>query len=210
MPLLDLSSTLLGHERECRVRSEAAGRLRRRHEAPALPASGHSLERWAGQPMLVQARSEERGARSETRPPGAAAALAIWPARATVRAETVGRAVARAVGRRRAVDCVAGLLRPAGGSLLLALMYQVGRFARHRSASARSRCSSHPPRSQHTSSWRKTMATGTVEWFSDDKGFGPGRPRWGRTLRARPTRETAFERRVQHPQVGHLPADIRR
>ena len=54
------------------------------------------------------------------------------------------------------------------------------------------------------------MATGTVKWLSDDKGFGPGMPRWGRILRARPTRERALERRVQHRQVGHLPADTSR
>jgi CspA family cold shock protein len=31
--------------------------------------------------------------------------------------------------------------------------------------------SPHPPRSQHETV-EETMATGTVKWFSDDKGFG--------------------------------------
>jgi CspA family cold shock protein len=31
--------------------------------------------------------------------------------------------------------------------------------------------SSHPPRSQHMK-WRQCMPTGTVKWFSDDKGYG--------------------------------------
>jgi CspA family cold shock protein len=28
------------------------------------------------------------------------------------------------------------------------------------------------PRSQQAPTWEETMATGTVKWFSDDKGFG--------------------------------------
>lgn len=127
-----------------------------------------------------------RGAAGSVAPAAAAVALAMWPARATVRAETVGRAV----GRRRTVDCVARYA-PAKGSLLLTSMYQHGRFARHRNASTRSRCASHPPRSQHVNIRRKTMATETAKWFSDDNGSGPGR-------------------RVQHRRVGHLPAYIRR
>jgi cold shock protein len=30
----------------------------------------------------------------------------------------------------------------------------------------------HPPRPQHTSAEEKYMPTGTVKWFSDEKGFG--------------------------------------
>jgi CspA family cold shock protein len=30
----------------------------------------------------------------------------------------------------------------------------------------------HPPRSQHTPAEEQYMATGTVKWFSDEKGFG--------------------------------------
>src|SRR5262249_49503057 len=33
----------------------------------------------------------------------------------------------------------------------------------------------HPPRSQHTK-WRQCMPTGTVKWFSDDKGYGSSTP----------------------------------
>src|ERR1700712_4638720 len=43
------------------------------------------------------------------------------------------------------------------------------------SVSARSRCLKAPPRTQHeTQTQRRNihMATGTVKWFSDDKGFG--------------------------------------
>src|SRR5690349_23690994 len=48
-----------------------------------------------------------------------------------------------------------------------------GAVPAHRCASVRVVASQHPPRSQHRYPGRDPqMATGTVKWFNDDKGFG--------------------------------------
>src|SRR5206468_5241551 len=47
----------------------------------------------------------------------------------------------------------------------------VERQTRQKRVSARSRCLVHPPRSPHQHRGG-SMPTGTVKWFSDDKGFG--------------------------------------
>jgi CspA family cold shock protein len=54
---------------------------------------------------------------------------------------------------------------------VLPLVDQVGRFARHRSASGRSLCSAISAFAALPTQ-EETVATGTVKWFSDDKGFG--------------------------------------
>src|SRR5437588_5212976 len=56
--------------------------------------------------------------------------------------------------------------------MVLALVDQVGCFARHRSASARSLCSAISAFAALSTQEETQMATGTVKWFSDDKGFG--------------------------------------
>jgi CspA family cold shock protein len=56
--------------------------------------------------------------------------------------------------------------------LLLRLRDKVGRIARHRGARGRSFCSAISAFASTINAGGNTMATGTVKWFSDVKGFG--------------------------------------
>jgi cold shock protein len=70
---------------------------------------------------------------------------------------------------RRAAPCAG----PALGGMVLPLRDQVGRQSLDIAVPAVVAFAQQSPRSQHYRTQEETqMATGTVKWFSDDKGFG--------------------------------------
>ena len=155
---LDQSNTLLGRGRECRVRSEAAGRLRRRHEAPVLPAQRAPSS--AGPDSRCSSKGGARTAtarrRGRTRDMASASdcARTLSVARSGVEGlSTASRATAPGWGIAAATVDVSGWGLPdIAVPALVAVAHRTLRVRSTRQAGG------------------KAMATGTAKWFSKRQG----------------------------------------